>query len=94
MKALSILTLAAGFVVAISAPSLAASRTQAHRSNDAYSSYARDTDNAFWAQPYVYAPNTEPSGPARIQGRDPEYPSGRFYYSPSQAPVGSTRNDW
>jgi hypothetical protein len=94
MKALSILTLAAGLVVAISAPSLAASRTQAHRSNDAYSSYARDTDNAFWAQPYVYAPYSGPSGPARVQGRDPEYPSGMYRYSPSQAPVGSTRNDW
>jgi hypothetical protein len=57
MKALHILTAAAGILLAVSGPGLAASRTPANRAADAYSSYARDTDNAFWPAPYVYAPS-------------------------------------
>jgi hypothetical protein len=57
MRTLSILTTAAGILLAISGPSLAASRTQTqHKATDAYSAYAHDVDNAFWPAPYVYAP--------------------------------------
>jgi hypothetical protein len=95
MRTLSLLTTAAGILLAISGPSLAASRAQAHRSTDAYSAYARDADNAFWAAPYVYAPDRAMpySAPHGVQGRDPDYPSGS-YVLPYPGPVGSTRNDW
>jgi hypothetical protein len=95
MKTLSILTAAASILLAISEPTLAQSRTQPQRSSDAYSAYARDADNAFWAAPYVYAPNVPaPYAPAYgAQGRDPDYPSGS-YVLPYRGPVGSTRNDW
>ena len=96
MRTLSLLTAAATIVLAVSGPSLAASRTQVHRASDAYSAYARDTDNAFWAEPYVYAPyRTAPQGstyglPNRntvdpfATRRDPSYP---------YQPYGQ-RNDW
>jgi hypothetical protein len=96
MRTSLLLTAAASILLAISGPSLAASRTQAHRSIDAYSAYARDTDNAFWAAPYVYAPRREaPYGSTYgFQGRntvntfatsrDPSLP-----YEPYRE-----RNDW
>jgi hypothetical protein len=72
MKTLSILTAAAGIVLAISGPSLAASRTHKQHqlpSTEAYSSYARD--NSFsrqYSDPYSFAPggtSAYPFGPGR-----------------------------
>ncbi len=61
MKTLSMLTAAAGILLAISGPSLAASRTQAQRAADAHSAYARDTsDNAYTYSPYLNEPWTSP----------------------------------
>jgi hypothetical protein len=73
MKMLSILTAAASILLAISGPSLAASRTQAQRSTDAYSSYARDnSDNAF-----NYSPLSDQRNPAnRVQRRNADNPFG------------------
>ena len=57
MKTLSMLTAAAGILLAISGPSLAASRTQAQRATDANSAYARDnSDNAYTYSPYLADP--------------------------------------
>lgn len=94
MKTLSILTAAAGILLAISGPSLAASRTQAHRAADAYSSYARDnSDNAFNYSPYFSdernpAVNVQRRNPDTAFGADRDLP----YYG--QGPVGTIRNDW
>jgi hypothetical protein len=99
MRTLSILT-AAGILVAISAPSLAASRTQAHRSFDARASYAQDQDNAFWAPPYAYAPHAPgPRGSTYgVQERNsfgPAYNSfGPGNNVPQRGIVGTIRNDW
>jgi hypothetical protein len=91
MKTLSILTAAAGILLAISGPSLAASRTQAQ--TDARASYARDnSDNAVTYSPYL----TDERNPAvNVQRRNADGVFGferNFYYG--QGPVGTIRNDW
>jgi len=72
MKTLSMLTAAAGILLVISGPSLAASRTQAQRAADAYSAYARDTsDNAYTYSPNLNDPWTSPRNVQR--GQEPNF---------------------
>ena len=66
MKTLSMLTAAAGILLAISGPSLAASRTQVQRATDANSAYARDnSDNVYTYSPYLNDPWASPRGVRR-----------------------------
>ena len=96
MRTLSILTAAAGILLAISGPGLAASRGHAQKPKDAYSSYARDTDNAYWPAPYIYGPNyATPDASAYGVQRRNDYPA----LGPSRdgffdGPAGWIRNDW
>jgi hypothetical protein len=95
MKTLSILTAAAGILLAISGPSLAASRTPAHKAAGAYSAYAHDPESAFWHAPHVYAPNALARAPAyAVPDRNVgnAFVPDRDWYS--RGPVGTIRNDW
>jgi len=96
MRTLSILTAAAGILLAISGPSLSASRTQAHRSADAYSAYARDNaDSAFWTAPYAYAPyGASRDATYGFERRNPADTFGAERNVPQRGPVGTIRNDW
>ena len=76
MKTLHMLTAAAGILLALSGPSLAASRAQAQRATDASSAFARDTsDNAFTYSPYLNDPWTSPRASSR------NVPAGPTFYS-------------
>jgi hypothetical protein len=75
MRTLHLLTAAAGILLAISGPSLAASRTQA-RAADAYSAFARDnSDNTYLYSPYLNDPWTSPRASSR------NVPAGPTFYS-------------
>ena len=76
MRTLQILTAAAGILLAISGPSLAASRTQAQRAADAYSAFARDnSDNIYLYSPELNDPWTSPRASSR------NVPGGATFYS-------------